>query len=266
MIAFTRIAPIRHSLPKPASAVALPAISPTLLRFFTLYTRLFLGRHFRSIHLIDPPPSIPNPPRPTVIYLNHASWWDPLICLLLRDRFTIHLNNFAPIDNASLAKFRFFRKLGFFGVDKNSHRGTVHFLRTSARILSDTRSVLWITPQGDFIDPRVRPTELKHGIGHLTEIDSNPVFIPLALDYFFSGDRLPSVAASFGEPIDALELSSLSSDERTEHLAAALERRQDALADQIKSKKVFSTPTLLSGKSGTGGIYGVWQSLRRTQC
>jgi 1-acyl-sn-glycerol-3-phosphate acyltransferase len=264
MIAHPSIATRLQLVAQPPATLRRPAISPRLLSLFGRYTRMFLRRHFSSIHLVGPPTGIASHSGPFVIYLNHASWWDPLICLILRERFTSHLNNFAPIDTQSLKKFRFFRKLGFFGVDKNSRRGARDFLQTSSELLSNPGTALWLTPQGDFVDPRVRPTELKRGIAYLTIFQPNVLFLPLALDYFFSGNRLPSAAAHFGTPLRSPDFVSDLLEDRAHQLAGALEAAQDSLAQQITSKRIFESTSLLSGRTDTGGIYGLWQSLRRS--
>src|SRR5687767_15818962 len=118
-----------------------PAISRTLLRLFTAYSESYLGRHFASIFLSGPKPDFPSSHNgPVVVYLNHASWWDPLVCLLLANRFSADRGNYAPIDSTALSQFRFFKKLGFFGVEKDSRRGVIQFLENSAAILNHANS------------------------------------------------------------------------------------------------------------------------------
>jgi 1-acyl-sn-glycerol-3-phosphate acyltransferase len=243
-----------------------PPISTALLRLFTAYSESYLGRHFASIYLSGPRPNFHSINGPVVVYLNHASWWDPLVCLLLANRFTVNRDNHAPIDANALSHFRFFRKLGFFGVEKDSRRGVIQFLENSAAILRHSKSVLWVTPQGEFVDPRVRPVSLKGAIGQLPALNPDLQFFPLALDYFFTGVRLPSVAARFGEPIAVSDFPFLDRHEWTPKLAGALEASQDALAEEIISRRISNSAPLLAGRRGTGGIYGFWQSLRGQKC
>lgn len=246
--------------------MAVPPISRALLRLFTGYSESYLGRHFAAVHLSGERPNFQSVPGPIVVYLNHASWWDPLVCLLLANRLTVDRDNYAPIDTKSLAQFRFFKRLGFFGVEKDSRRGVIQFLEKSAAILGDARSVLWVTPQGDFVDPRVRPTLLKSGIGQLPLINPDLRFFPLALDYYFSGTRLPSVAVRFGEPLGVSDFPFFDRRDWTPKLAAALESAQDALAEEVISKRISTCETILAGRNGMGGIYGFWQSIRGRKC
>ncbi|HEX7859342.1 MAG TPA: lysophospholipid acyltransferase family protein [Verrucomicrobiae bacterium] len=254
----------RHT--RPRSFTEVPPISRTLLRLFTAYSESYLGRHFAAIYLSGPKPEFRSLTGPVVVYLNHASWWDPLVCLLLANRFFADRGNYAPIDANALAQFRFFRKLGFFGVEKDSRRGVIQFLENSAAILNHVNSVLWVTPQGEFVDPRVRPISLKGAIGQLPSLHPDLRFVPLALDYFFTGVRLPSIAVRFGNPVAVSDLPFLDRHEWTSNLARALETCQDTLAEEVTSRHIFNCAPLLTGRRGTGGVYGFWQSLRRQKC
>jgi 1-acyl-sn-glycerol-3-phosphate acyltransferase len=189
-----------------------------------------------------------------VVFLNHASWWDPLVCLLVARRFSWHRRNYAPIDAQALERFAFFRKLGFFAVEKNSARGAHRFLAATEGMLADPHSVLWITPQGEFVDQRQRPVMIRSGLAHLRKRAPHARFIPLAIDYSFGEERLPGVALRFGPPAEGFGVH---------ELELALESTMDQLAAEVLSRKIFTTPPLLGGTRGTGGIYGLWQRLRK---
>lgn len=243
-----------------------PRISPLLLSLFQRYVRFYLGRRFSSLFVMHPLPHFNRAEGPYVIFLNHASWWDPLVCLILASRFTSGFSNFAPIDRQMLEKFRFFRKLGFFGIEKNSPAGGVQFMRASDEILAQPQAVLWMTPQGAFVDQRVRPTELKSGIGLLVHKRPNLRLVPLALDYSFGSTRLPTVCAKFGSEISTGDPSFLSREGWVELLRLALEQTQDELAAAVLSGEPNHRTAIVAGRQGTGGIYGVWQRVRGVTC
>ena len=75
-----------------------PRISRAMLSLFALYTRRYFASHFSALYLSGQAPHFDRAQGPYVIFLNHASWWDPLVSLLLANRFTWHFSNFAPID------------------------------------------------------------------------------------------------------------------------------------------------------------------------
>ena len=59
------------------------------------------------------------------------------------------------------------RKIGLFPVEQDTSRGAVHFLNVSHGLLNEPMTSLWLTPQGQFADARVRPVAFKPGIAHL---------------------------------------------------------------------------------------------------
>ena len=60
-----------------------PRVSAGMMKLFTAYSRRRVRRSFHGLRILKSglPPG--DPSRPLVIFLNHASWWDPLVCLLL---------------------------------------------------------------------------------------------------------------------------------------------------------------------------------------
>src|SRR4051794_29389716 len=87
-----------------AQSRPLPGISSRLLYWFTWYSRRYVRRHFHSLRvsLAGLPPE--NHGLPLVIYSNHASWWDALVCLVLKDEFFGERAGFAPIDSRMLER------------------------------------------------------------------------------------------------------------------------------------------------------------------
>ena len=75
-----------------------------------------------------------------------------------------------------------FLKLGFFGIEQNDRRGAVQFLRNAESILSQSDSVLALTPQSRFCDVRQRPLQFRPGIGHLAARVERAAFLPMAVE------------------------------------------------------------------------------------
>ena len=84
---------------------------------------------------------------PLIVYANHGSWWDPMVSILLADRLMPGRKHYAPMDSVSLAQYPILRQVGIFGVEMESARGAVKFLRTGAGVI-EAGGVMWITPQG----------------------------------------------------------------------------------------------------------------------
>lgn len=246
-------------------ATALPSISPLLLRVFSAYSRWYVSRQFHSIR-ISRAGEIPNLTGiPLLVYANHASWWDPLICLMLQNQFFANRLAFAPMDAAALRQYRFFANLGFFGVEQNSVRGAATFIRTAGAILNTPDTILWLTPQGRFADVRERPVRFKSGLGHLPARIDRAAFVPLALEYTHWEERKPEVLCRFG----AAQMfgrkagqCSVAGIEWTRHFAEQLEATQDALAAEVQQRQREDFEVLLRGRAGVGFFYDAWRALR----
>jgi len=210
------------------SARESPRISRWLIGLFALYNHYFLGRHFHSLRMLKN--GLPKHDRPTVIFLNHACWWDPLVCMFLARTFFPGRRSFAPIDDQMLERYRLFKRLGFFGIKPDSTSGALAFIRRVDSILSSPNSMLWLTPQGRFADARERPPRLRSGLGAIAGRLTAATFLPLAIEYTFWTERKCEILVSFGEPIVTGSVPSRAPNEWTPVLARALEKAQDDLA------------------------------------
>ncbi len=250
---------------KPASAtpsVVVPEISRGMLRIFSAYSRWFVRRRFHSVRVLNtglPPFNLASP---LVIYLNHAAWWDPLICLRLAQTYFADADSYAPIDAAALQRYAFFKRLGFYGVASHSARGALNFLRTTGAILSAPRNIAWLTPQGRFMDVRERPLKLQRGIGELAAQMGHATFIPLAIEYSFWTEPRPEVLISFGEAIVPQQEFPRSAREWAQDLSNALEETQDELAARSCRRDAAEWHLLDRGTSGVNAVYNTWSRVR----
>ena len=236
-----------------------PHVSGGVMKVFAAYSRGYLCRRFHAVRVLKsalPPRDCPDP---LVVYLNHAAWWDPLVCLLLAREFFPRRTSYAPIDVAMLERYRIFKHLGFFGVEQGTTRGALIFLRTARAILASSANALWLTPQGRFVDVRERPLRLQDGLGALASRSPNAAFIPLAIEYAFWTEPRPEILVAFGEPIVPATMQT--ADDRTHILAEALENIQDELAARSCRREPSDWRVLDRGKSGVNAVYDGWRSL-----
>jgi 1-acyl-sn-glycerol-3-phosphate acyltransferase len=239
-----------------------PRVATYLLKGFSAYSRNYVRRHFHSIRILKnglPPPDISCP---VVIYLNHASWWDPLVCLHLARKYFGNRRSFAPIDEASLQRYGFFKQLGFYGVEQKSARGAITFLRTTCKLLGSARNMVWLTPQGRFMDVRQRPLRLQPGIGSLAARMENIAFVPLAIEYTLWTEPRPEILLGFGCSTVPKSAPLRSSREWTEFFTNVLEKAQDELAAKSSQRDPADWIVLDRGKSGINAIYDTWRWLR----
>ena len=243
---------------------ALPKISARLRAGFLLYCRRHVRRHFHAVRvaLDGLPGELGN--GSAVVYLNHASWWDPLIAMLLAEEFFPGRQSFAPMEAAALAKYRIFGKLGLFPVETGTARGAREFLRVSSAVLAEPRQMLWVTPQARFADVRERPFRFGRGVARLWSRFPETTFLPLAIEYTHWTERLPEVLVRFGPPERgaSMEFSGASLARTNHHLEHTLRRTMDALAADAMSRDGARFRTLVKGGAGASGIYDLGRRVK----
>ncbi|MGI4981660.1 MAG: lysophospholipid acyltransferase family protein [Janthinobacterium lividum] len=232
-----------------------------LLLLFSMIARRRLRRNFRAVRMMHVERLRDLPAGPIVIYLNHPSWWDPIVCAEIARRLLPGRKHRAPISAASLQQYRFFRNIGMFPVEQNSARGAAQFFRAAGGVLA-ANGVLWITAQGHFTDASTRPVELKGGLGKLLERYAGVYVIPLAVEYTFWNQRLPEVLLHVGQPLQVNTVREHSAGEWTALLQANLQAAQDELQAASLRRDSAAFTTLLRGRQGTSGPYSWWQRAR----
>lgn len=232
-----------------------------LLLIFSMIGRRRLRKNFRAVRMMHVERIQNLPAGPIVIYLNHPSWWDPIVCAEIARRLLPGRKHRAPISAASLKQYKFFRNIGMFPVEQGSSRGAAQFLRAAANVLA-ANGVLWITAQGHFTDARIRPVELKGGLGKLLERHGDLTVLPLAVEYTFWNQRLPEALLAVGEPLPVQAIRQHTATEWTVLLQRHLQAAQDNLQAASLQRDPSAFTTLLRGRQGTSGPYGWWQRAR----
>jgi 1-acyl-sn-glycerol-3-phosphate acyltransferase len=244
----------------PAEVDVLAARSPALCRFFGGVMRRQMRRHFHAVRVAKAgPPRLP-PGRAAIVYSNHPSWWDPALFMVLTMTLLRGRKGYGPIEAAQLERYRFMRRIGVFGIEPGTCRGAGAFLRTGSAILAEPDSVLWVTAEGAFADPRVRPVRLRPGTAHLMARLEGVVAIPLALEYPFWSERLPEALCRFGEPMPSDDDASAASWQA--RLEAGLAATMDALAADTVAREPGRFEPILRGRSGVGGMYDLFRQAR----
>ena len=233
--------------------------SPRHLAFFDFMFTRFFAKHMRALRVARwGLPELPEG-KPAVIFANHPSWWDGVAFMLLYRRLLPERPLFTPMDATALEKYRFMTRLGVFGIETGSARGSVAFLRVVEKVLSNPAHILWINAPGRFSDPRERPVPIAPGMIRLPEIAPEAVFVPLALDYPFWTERKAEMLAAFGTPISAATLLAAPREARTALFADALAGVMEKLSADAIARDPTAFQTLVQGREGMGGIYQGWR-------
>ncbi len=250
----------RHSGPPGRQTPLLPRVSPGLVRLFAWYAQRYIQRSFHAVRLAHAERLMQVGEGPLVVYSNHPSWWDPLLCFFLAYHLFPSRTHYAPMAAEALARYRFFARLGFFGVAPGTPRGATTFLRQSGAIVHHPHTALWVTPEGQLTDPRQRPLHLQPGIGHLARQMRSGFFVPLALEYPFWEERFPEALAYVGEPIERRQGDTAPAATWTTLFAHRLAVAQEQLAAVACQRQPESWTVLLRGRAGVGGVYDVWRA------
>lgn len=246
---------------RPGELEVIRRYSPRLVGWFVVWLEGYFRRSFDGVRLAraGAPPAVAE--GPLIVYANHPSWWDPIHFLLIARHAVPGRRLFGPMDAQALERYRFFKRVGVFGMDPRSRRGAVEFLRTGRAVLAASGASLWVTAQGEFCDPRRRPLVLQPGVAHLARGLERGSVLPLAIEYPFWNERLPEALSRFGEPIDVASHAGASVAEWTELLEQRLEAAMDALAEDAAARDPGRFHTLVLGRAGVGGVYDRWRRL-----
>jgi hypothetical protein len=237
----------------------LAAPSPRFLAAARPYLQRYTAKHFNSLRIaIDGP--APRLDGPTIFYSNHPSWWDPIVMLLL---IRMHYRDWrfqGPIDEGALARYPWLERLGLFGIEPDSLRGARRFLKIGRELLTQNRTGLAMTAQGQFADGRNRPLALKRGLSQLLRRNPAARAIPIALEYVFWNERLPEILVRFGDsPIMA---GARTADQIHSELEAALEIELDRLSAAAMARDPAAFDCLLEGRRGIGFLQDLPLRLR----
>jgi 1-acyl-sn-glycerol-3-phosphate acyltransferase len=234
--------------------------SRRLLAWFSIYLHWYIGRHFRALRLANGE-RFPATAGPLIVYANHASWWDPLACIMLSRYLLPAANHYAPMDAKALEHYSIFRRMGLFPVEAGTHRGAAQFLRAAREIVATANSVLWITPEGRFTDVRTRRQRFEPGLAALVARLDQCVVVPIACEYTFWDERLPEILINCGEPVRIDSGKSRTAEDWNQEFSTAMAHTQDELATLATLRDPALFITVLSGKVGIGGVYEGWKRL-----
>jgi 1-acyl-sn-glycerol-3-phosphate acyltransferase len=130
---------------------------------------------------------------------NHTAWWDGMVVLAL-NAGPLRREGFALMDAANLERYRFFRRVGGFGVTAGSRRDGARVLRYAAEILETPGRALWVFPQGAET-PAHAPLVFQPGAARLAVLSPQTPVIPVGLRYVFGARSRPELFISLGAPL-----------------------------------------------------------------
>ena len=201
-------------------------------RVFAAYNRNLIARRFEGLrvagleHLRGRDSDVP-----LVLYANHSSWWDGLIVFQLGR--VCKLDQYAMMEERQLREYPFHRKLGAFGVVRESARDGARGIEYAGELLKKTNRALWIFPQGRTIANDARPLVLYTGAARIIERAGLAEAAPVAIRYEFLDDYRPEAFVRIGAPGRVMVDADFNAKSLTEFFTENLTRTLDELRNNI---------------------------------
>lgn len=193
-----------HDEPGALDDALLDRYSPKFAGGFAWYARHLLRTRFHAVRLLrGSAESLSEADRragPVIVAMSHPSWWDPIVAFWMGTRWFATRRPLAPMEATQLRRFGFFRRLGVFGIDPDSPASLPATVRhVTARFETWPRTVLWITPQGRFTDPR-EDAPLRPGTAAIAARSDSVCVVAVAFEYAFWQDQRPEIFIA-AEPV-----------------------------------------------------------------
>jgi 1-acyl-sn-glycerol-3-phosphate acyltransferase len=157
---------------------------------FGSYLRGITRRSFHAVRLLG---DAPDPPRelPLIIVANHGTWWDGFFIYLVNTH-VLHRKLYIMMLEEQLRRYRFFRRLGAFGIEQGYPRSARASLSYSAELLKDASNCLCLFPQGAMHRFHDRPLGFQRGLANVLSMHGGAACIlPVAIACEFLGERRP---------------------------------------------------------------------------
>jgi 1-acyl-sn-glycerol-3-phosphate acyltransferase len=225
-----------------------------LLTAFRRYNRAYMKSNFSRVLLAGSLQALKGSPDvPLIVCISHSSWWDLLTGILLEEasgRCSI-----TAMDERQLKRYRFFSWMGVAGVDRTTIRGAREFTEYCREFLGRRSASLWLTPQGEMVDPRQRPIRCQPGVGYLIQQIQCADVVTIAVEYAFWTDKSPVALISISEPQRMNVAAAHSRRKIVADIEHRMEEQADQLAELATSRNEAHFTVLLKGRQGIQPVY-----------
>ena len=213
---------------------------------FSVYNTRLLKKHFFLVHLGgEKNLNAWDKTKPSIIYANHSNWWDGLAAFYL-SKVLWNIDAFVMMDIEQMKKYRFFKWIGAFSVNRSSPRESMESIEYSITLLRNTNKVLWIFPQGLMQPNDYRPIKFYNGVAKIAESIGEFNLIPVTFRYEFLMEQLPELFISIGK---IKQISRVDDTKHfTEELNINLVKELDKLRERVISSNTEGFTTILTGK------------------
>jgi 1-acyl-sn-glycerol-3-phosphate acyltransferase len=201
-------------------------------RLFAIYNRNLIARRFEGLRVAGLEYLLRRERgMPLVLYANHSSWWDGLVAFQVGR--ACGLEQYAMMEERHLREYPFHRKLGAFGVVRESARDGARSIEYAGGLLEKTNRALWIFPQGSTLPNDARPLELYTGAARVIERAGAAAAVAVAIRYEFLEDYRPEILVRIGTPSRVWVEEGLDVKQLTKIFAERLTNTLDALRADV---------------------------------
>lgn len=220
--------------------------SPAFTALFGLYVKLLARLRFRRAWIACR--YRPEPGKRTVYFLNHSSWWDGLLPLLLnRERFG--QNARAMMEDRQMVRFPFFSRIGAFSVSLTDKRHAARSLRYALESMRRPDACLFLYPEGQLVPFSSRKPEFRPGIVWLARRLPQVDLVPVAVHIHTFGGSRPDLQVLVGEPARVGKLREEEPGITGSEMCLELERSLQRLL--VEAERT-------TGKEEESGLYERW--------
>jgi 1-acyl-sn-glycerol-3-phosphate acyltransferase len=173
---------------------------PWFLRLARWYARRRLRAAFDGVFVSGLEPARDRVRRaPLVFAMNHVSWWDAFIVVLIDE--ALGAESYCLMDADNLDRLPFFGWIGAVPLHRSSPRTAIAELHRYAKLADRPGRIAWIFPQGAQRPPHLRPLGLHRGVNVLAA-ESGAAVVPVSLSYGFREAPEPTAVVSIGAPCE----------------------------------------------------------------
>jgi len=175
--------------------------------FFDVVVRLLCKLRFSGVYLKQR--YSPSSHSRTIYYLNHSSWWDGLIPLLLNQK-CFHQQARAIMEDKQMRDHGFFKRIGAFSVNLENPKSAVRSLRYAVESLKRPHSSLFIYPEGEIRPFSLENPEFKSGLSWIVSKLPKLDVVPISIYFTFTEGSKPTLYLQVGKPVETQIISDIS--------------------------------------------------------
>ena len=201
--------------------------SAWFITIFDWYVRFLFRRRFHRVWIQQN--YIPATDSKTIYFLNHTSWWDGLIPLLL-NRKVFKQKARAMMENRQMKQHSFFKKIGAFSVSLENPRSAIKSMRYAVSSLDRPNSSLFIYPEGEIMPFSTAQIKFKKGLAWIAEKRNDTDLVPVGIYFHFAKSDKPELFIKIGTAVDYKKIDD------TDKLNSLFEKRLSGLLGDLKKE------------------------------